>query len=142
LSRAELRQFAQDRIEDARVLLQNGRWQGAYYLSGYAVECGLKSCVLAHVEKTGIIFKDKDYLKDLGKCWTHNLGELVVLAGLADEQDLTTKGDVDFAANWKVVANWSESSRYEQKTQNDAQQIYDAITQITHGVLPWISQYW
>ena len=45
VSRAELQQFARDRIEDARILLANGRWQAAYYLVGYAVECGLKPSV-------------------------------------------------------------------------------------------------
>jgi HEPN domain-containing protein len=43
--RFELRQLAEDRIADAAILLAGGRWSGAYYLAGYAVECGLKACV-------------------------------------------------------------------------------------------------
>ncbi len=31
------------RLEDARALLQAGRWRGAMYMAGYAVECLLKS---------------------------------------------------------------------------------------------------
>ena len=38
VNRLELRQLAQDRLQDAAVLLAAGRWSGAYYLAGYAVE--------------------------------------------------------------------------------------------------------
>lgn len=30
------------RMDDARVLHQQGRWRGAMYLSGYSIECLLK----------------------------------------------------------------------------------------------------
>jgi len=53
VNRAELRQLAEDRILDAEHLLAAGRWSGAYYLAGYAVECGLKACIMARVESTG-----------------------------------------------------------------------------------------
>ena len=36
-----MQQLAEDRILDAASLLAVGRWSGAYYLAGYAVECGL-----------------------------------------------------------------------------------------------------
>jgi HEPN domain-containing protein len=54
VNRAELRQLASDRIEDARILLAGGRWSAAYYLLGYAVETGLKACILKLVEETGV----------------------------------------------------------------------------------------
>ncbi len=47
----ELRQLAEDRLRDAAALLAAGQFSGAYYLAGYAVECGLKACILAHIEK-------------------------------------------------------------------------------------------
>jgi HEPN domain-containing protein len=53
LSRTELQQLAEIRIAEANVLLANGMWDGTYYLAGYAVECGLKACIMAHVERTG-----------------------------------------------------------------------------------------
>jgi hypothetical protein len=107
VSRAELQQFAEDRILDARALLAASRWQGAYYLSGYAVECGLKSCVLAHIERTGIIFKEKEYLEELRKCWTHNFEQILGLARLTDQRnnDIAKK-----AANWTVAMGWREGA--------------------------------
>lgn len=54
---------ARKHLEDARVLLDKGRADGAAYLSGYVVECALKSIVLKHKAIEG---------RDLG----HNLKAL------------------------------------------------------------------
>jgi hypothetical protein len=45
-TRPEWQQLAEDRILDAQTHLDPavGRWSGAYYLVGYAIECGLNSC--------------------------------------------------------------------------------------------------
>lgn len=76
---SELKQLAEDRLLDAQGLLSLGRWSGAYYLAGYAVECGLKACVLGHIMRTGVIFTDKKYAE---RCWTHDAADLLKLAGL------------------------------------------------------------
>ncbi len=68
MNRLELRQLALDRVSDAQVLLSAQRWAAAYHLVGYSLECGLKACILAHLEKTGMIFKDRNYLKALADC--------------------------------------------------------------------------
>ena len=61
MNRSELQRLSNERIEDAQALLAASRWAGAYYLAGYAVECALKACVMAYIERTGIIFEDKKY---------------------------------------------------------------------------------
>jgi HEPN domain-containing protein len=142
VSRPELQAFAEDRIRDAEALLNAGRWQGAYYLSGYAVECGLKSCILAYIETTGAIFKDREYLQRLGKCWTHDLDQLLQLAGLKTQRDTDAAANANLFANWGTVDLWKESSRYQAKTQAQAQDIYDAITDNVDGVLQWIRLHW
>jgi len=142
MSRAELQGFAEARIRDAEVLLKAGRWQGAYYLSGYSVECGLKSCVLAYIERTGIIFKNKEFLQSLPKCWTHKLEELVELAGLKAKRDADAKANPILSSNWGTVNNWNEASRYQLKNQKDAEDIYTAIIHPSDGVLQWIRQNW
>jgi HEPN domain-containing protein len=45
MNRADLQQLAELRITEAKVLLDNGFYAGAYYLAGYAVECALKACI-------------------------------------------------------------------------------------------------
>lgn len=39
----------QSRLDEATILLDNGRTLGAVYLAGYAVECFLKSMILAQL---------------------------------------------------------------------------------------------
>ena len=142
MSRAQLQQYAEDRILDVQTLLAGSRWSGAYYLAGYAAECGLKSCVLHHIEKTGMIFKDKEYLARLGKCWTHSLEQLVQLAELKKTLDDDCRANGNLFANWAVAFDWKETSRYDVKNEAEARGLFDAIANATDGVLPWIKRHW
>ena len=139
MNRLELRQLAEDRILDAAALLAAGRYSGAYYLAGYAVECGLKACILAYIERTGFIFQDRKYAE---KCWTHELKALLVLADLDKEFEQTQGVNRNLEGNWDVAKAWEETSRYQQKTQLEAQKLYDAIETGPDGVLSWIRLRW
>jgi hypothetical protein len=139
VNRAVLRQLAEDRIQDAAALLAASRWSGAYYLAGYALECGLKACVLAHVENTGIIFIEKKYAE---KCWTHDLELLVELANLQAAFATDLAVNPVLARNWGIARNWDETSRYQQKTQAQAQELFNAVANVPDGVLPWIRLRW
>jgi hypothetical protein len=44
MDRSDLQVLAEARVADAEALLHGGRWAAAYFLLGYAVECGLKAC--------------------------------------------------------------------------------------------------
>src|SRR5258706_177764 len=43
MNRFDLQKMAEERIADAAALLDAKRFQAAYYLCGYAVECALKA---------------------------------------------------------------------------------------------------
>ncbi|MBV9327461.1 MAG: HEPN domain-containing protein [Chloroflexi bacterium] len=43
MNRAEYRRIARAKLADAQVLLRARRYDAAYYLAGYVVECGLKA---------------------------------------------------------------------------------------------------
>lgn len=45
--RATFLDLAQKRFDEAKLLLGNGFSSGAYYLSGYAIECALKAIIAA-----------------------------------------------------------------------------------------------
>jgi HEPN domain-containing protein len=51
MTRTEFQRLARMRLRDARVLLQNGNNEGAYYLIGLAVECGLKSAIARKTQR-------------------------------------------------------------------------------------------
>ena len=139
MNRAQLRQLAEDRILDANQLLAGGRWGGAYYLAGYAVECGLKACIMAHVEVSGAIFIDKKFSE---KCWTHDFENLLELANLTGTLATDTAANTALSNNWILATDWNEASRYEQKTQPEAQAMYDAIANHPNGVLAWVRIHW
>jgi HEPN domain-containing protein len=140
VNRSDFQKLAQERLADARVLLAAKRWSAAYYLVGYAVESGLKACVLVRLgTEAEIVFEDKRYSE---KCWTHNLTQLVDLAGLKTTLDTDGAADPDLQRNWELVRDWSEASRYTGSTKTEAEELYDAIADKKHGVLSWIKVRW
>lgn len=138
LDRVNFQRLTEARIQDAKVLLDIQRWDGAYYLVGYAVEFGLKSCIIAKLLATDE-FPEKSFSNN---CWTHNLSQLVSPAGLKDKLD----ADQDVNLNWLLVKDWNEAVRYDLKNASDArskaEDLYHAVTESAHGVLPWIRMHW
>lgn len=139
MNRTKLQQLSHERVEDAKALLAASRWPGAYYLAGYALECGLKSCVLAYVERSGIIFEDKKFAE---KCWTHDLETLVKQADLVTERGIAIAANAQLGTNWLIAKDWSEIARYRLSTQQQAEKLFDAITDSADGVLPWVKNHW
>lgn len=110
---------------------------GGYYLAGYAVEFALKACI-ARLTNQGD-FPDKQFAQD---CFTHSIERLVKLAALKPQRDADAAANSYLEANWIVVKDWTEESRYEQNTEADAKSLIEAITNVTNGVLPWIKARW
>ena len=133
-----MQQLSHERIADAAALLGASRWSAAYYVAGYSVECALKSCLLAYVERTGIIFEDKKFAE---KCWTHDIDVLVKQAEFDVARGTAIAVDSQLGNNWLVVKDWTEASRYRVTDQQDSQKLFDAISDHSHGVLQWIKQY-
>jgi hypothetical protein len=139
MNRAHFQNLAETRIEDAKTLLDGARGAGAYYFAGYAVECGLKACILHRVEREGVIFAERKFSE---KCWPHSVEVLVEAAGLKVERDLDAAMNPNFSTNWGVVKDWTESDRYENHDEAKARSLIDAITETTDGALPWIQLRW
>ena len=137
MNRNDLKELARIRLREAGVLLRNDQCEGAYYLCGYVVECGIKACIAKQTKRYD--FPDK---KTVNASYSHCLKDLVKVAGLDLALDQEMKRDPDFAVNWAVVKDWSEESRYEKHTKKEAQALYSAITNKEHGVLRWIKQHW
>jgi HEPN domain-containing protein len=139
-TRAEWQQLAEDRILDAQALFAAGRWSGAYYLVGYAVECGLKACVLARVgAHPEVVYEERRFAQD---AWTHDLERLVILADLKTARDTDAAANVALRTNWQWVLTWSEESRYEQHGQPEAQDLLNAVIDPNNGVMQWIRVRW
>jgi hypothetical protein len=138
VTRADFQALADVRIAEAKGLLDLGMWDGAYYLAGYAMEVALKACVIKKVMETDA-FQDKKFSE---KCWTHDIGELVVLAGLKPAWSAATAADGDLSGNWGIAKEWTEQKRYHRIPEVEAKNLYNAVADPTHGVLQWIKTQW
>ncbi|MFB2937913.1 HEPN domain-containing protein [Aerosakkonemataceae cyanobacterium BLCC-F154] len=118
MNRRDLKNLALTRLREVEVLLKNRQYSGAYYLSGYVIECALKACIAKQTRKFD--FPDKKITLD---SYTHDLEKLVKVAKL-DTQIKSLLNDPDFASRWSVVKDWSEESRYQKHTRQEAIDIY------------------
>jgi len=126
------------RVKDARALLKNKRYDGAYYMIGYAVECALKVSICNQIREHD--FPDKNLVN---QSYTHDLLKLLQLSGLAlklqQEMDKSSK----FNEYWADVKDWSENDRYKASvTEDAAKKRFRAVTARKYGVLSWLKKWW
>ena len=138
ITRAEFQQLADVRLEEAKALLDLGKWDGAYYLAGYAVEVALKACIIKFLMAADA-FPDKRFSE---RCYTHDLSELMGLAGLKMAWNAATAADPLLNDKWTVVRDWTEHKRYHRISEAESRQLYEAITDPVQGVLTWIKTHW
>jgi hypothetical protein len=134
MNRSDLQQLAEARVRESQALLAAGETAGAYYVGGYAAECALKACIAKQTRQYD--FPDR---RLVNASHTHNLSELLGLAGLRQALGAAAAG---VQANWAIAKDWSEQSRYEMRTSQEAQDLFDALTDPSDGVLPWLRQHW
>ena len=132
-----MRDLALIRVKEARVLLRTRNYDGAYYLSGYVVEYALKACIAKHTRRSE--FPDK---KTAVASHTHRLEDLIGVARLSEEFLKEVRTNLAFETNWNVAKDWSEHSRYERHSSQNAQNMFSAVSDKTHGVFKWIRQHW
>ena len=138
LNRDTLRTLAASRLEESRVLLENKLWTGAYYMTGLAVECALKSCLASAVKEYG--FPDKEFVNAM---YVHKLERLFQLNGaLWARLQSDMKNDTKLGVNWSTVKDWDDSKRYDIVEEFEARALYEASTEAGSGVMEWIRGRW
>lgn len=138
LNRDTLRTLADSRLEEARVLLDNKQWTGAYYMAGLGVECALKSVLASAVKEHD--FPDKQFVNSM---YQHNLENLFKLdAALWAALQADIKKDPKLSVNWSTVKDWDDEKRYDIVQELEARGMYDAITEAASGLMDWIKGKW
>jgi hypothetical protein len=137
VNRSQFQKLAKLRIREAETLLKYKLFDGAYYLAGYAVECGLKACIAKLTRRYD--FPGKDFARN---AYTHDLTQLIKTAELAERYRIDMDHDSQLAANWTIVKDWKEDSRYALWSPAQARALIEAITETPHGVFPWIERQW
>ncbi len=135
-TRREFQQLARMRLKDARVLLQAGSVEGAYCLTGLAVECALKACIAKNTKRHDFP-PNQSTVRDI---YTHDLGKLIKAAGLQTALDAEANRSASFGQRWDVVKVWSVESRYFTKGPN-TNELYNAVAG-RGGVMQWLRQLW
>jgi HEPN domain-containing protein len=136
MNRSDLQRLARIRAREAKGLLNLKEPNGAYYLAGYSVECALKACLAKQTRRYD--FPDR---RNVLQSHTHNLHDLLHHAGLEAAMLMDSAGVIALADNWIKVKEWSELSRYQEKTQSEAEQLVRAVLG-RNGVLPWLMRRW
>jgi HEPN domain-containing protein len=138
MNRYDLQRLARLRVREARVLLENGHFAGAYYLLGYAVECAFKACIAKRIKRYD--FPDRKLIND---SYTHDLEKLLSVAELRVELQQEIRRNPALEAQWSIVKEWSEQSRYELGiSEAEARGLYSAVTSGRYGVLAWLRKWW
>jgi len=137
MNRNDFRKLALIRLREARTLLRNRHYEGAYYLCGYVIECGLKACIAKKTKRYD--FPDKKVVND---SYTHSIEKLVGIAGLRQYLQEEMKRDKNFENSWARVKDWSEEGRYQFIQQKAAEDLFSAASNKKNGVLKWIKQHW
>ena len=137
MDRKNLQELSKVRLREAKALLDQGLFDGAYYLAGYAVECAIKACIAKGTRRYE--FPDK---KKVESSHSHNLRELIRVAGLEDARLEQAGKDPEFRTNWDVVEHWSEQSRYRRHGPESARKLLMAVGDRRHGVISWIKLHW
>jgi hypothetical protein len=116
----QLRALSKGRLRDAEALFKQKRYQGSYYLRGYAVELALKSRICSHLGwneyKTGNEYKS---LK------IHDLDVLLEFSGCVGVLKQNPK---NFTV-WSVVNKWRPEVRYDPLGKTSRQDAANMILQ-------------
>ncbi|MEM6492044.1 MAG: hypothetical protein AAF684_09140 [Pseudomonadota bacterium] len=132
----DLMNMAEMRVADAQALAAAERWDGAYYIAGYAVEFGLKAVIASGVQAG--LFPGKPRFAGV---WTHDFVELVRAAAIGPILTARRRTTPRFDWNWRTVAAWSEAARYRPTgavSSPRAKSMIVAVSEAETGVLPWL----
>jgi HEPN domain-containing protein len=120
ISTKELRAIARARLQDAKVLLRAKRFDGAWYLCGYAVELTLKARICRTLKWSGFPESRHDF-EGLQSVKTHDLEILLRFSGIEDR--VKTK----HMADWSVALRWDPEKRYRGNRLVTAQEATDMV---------------
>ena len=120
LLRIELLELASVRLRDAELLYKDGRYDGAAYLSGYAVEFALKARICKQLRWVGYPSKDNEF-KGKGSFKVHDFDRLLEYTGIAP------KIRAYCTPEWSIMKVWSPDYRYKPVGSANQQDVQEMI---------------
>ncbi|MGV7208413.1 HEPN domain-containing protein [Oxalobacteraceae bacterium A2-2] len=117
LTTKTLRQLSSARWQDARILYETRRYDGAYYLCGYAVELALKARICRTLRWPGYPSTNKEF-EHFRSFKVHDLEVLLQLTG----REAFIKNT--HFSEWSEVSLWNPEVRYQQGGNTTAHQAH------------------
>lgn len=105
IPKIELKRIAFARLKDAEILLKAKRFDGASYLSGYAVEIGLKLRICKTLKWQGFPESNGEF-QGLSSFKTHDFDVLLRLSGIEDQVK------THYLVDWSDLKPWKPELRY------------------------------
>ena len=139
----DIKNLADLRLEEAQILLNNEKTNGAFYLLGYTIELYLKYkiCKLLNIDDLfDSKFSLKKYFEGRNPFFSHDLNTLLVYSGLKMKFDVAKSENMVLSKTTSLLLDaWSEKSRYEvhPKSKKDIQVSIDLLKD-KNGLLLWI----
>lgn len=137
---ADIKNLVERRLEEATVLFNAGFYEGAYYLAGYSVELALKVGACKAVDITNFFTRPESKSFRI-----HDLNTLLVFSGYWTMLQTDFLADTALEQNWRLVCKWSEQVRYKKigdLSQQNVEELFEAILHPQNGILTWIKKYW
>ncbi len=107
ITRTTLQRLAHARLQDAQTLWREKRYDAAYYLCGYAIECALKAWIAKQTPRHA--FPDKDRVN---RAHQHKFSELLNLVDDRQQFEAELKAEERLERAWSLVQDWSPVTRY------------------------------
>ncbi len=150
---AEIQKLAITRLEEAEILCQAGKYDGAYYLAGYSIELTLKARICEKLEIDNLFDdsdkKDENINTVRTKFKTHDISQLLIFCGLFKKlqrdkalNKILMQTYADFIAPSNKDNKWSEQVRYHFAIGGQLKgvfvQDFIALLKDQQGLLEWI----
>ncbi len=118
-----MRAIARARVRDAQALLRARRFDGVFYLAGYAIEVALKARICRTLRWSGFPETSSEF-NGLQSLRTHDLEILLRFSGVEGR----VKGR--FLAEWSAVLAWNPGKRYQAIGQSTPQEATNMVTSV------------
>ena len=157
----EIKQLADLRLEEADILCQAGKYNGAFYLAGYSIELILKAKLCENFDVKNLfdfsnravsfdleLFDNSQYIKDIRtNLKTHDIIVLLKFSGLYPKfKRISSSKPVLFKTIGLLFdpdskkCFWSEQLRYEFSSRNpeNVEELIRLLKEPNEGLLHWI----
>lgn len=145
----EIKRIAIERLEEAAILCDSEKYDGAFYLAGYSIELMLKAKICERFDVENL-FDEKVNKDGINKVRNtvklHDISLLLIFSGLRKKLDVEKENNIILG---KTIARlfdaenkclWDEKSRYQPIGSQNADDVRELINLLLdeEGLIQWI----